>query len=500
MDNSQTHINRKYTCQYCQSNIKNTEEVFFCPACNVPYHVECWYENNGCAVYGCDCKSVNNQIKKSERTLIKDILVNVEFLINKKRFTEAIGECSRILKVDEKNTEAKAFYNKAVTLMNSKIKLLESGDEAYKRYDYKSAEIFYKNALKNTDETETDFVRTRLQVINEKIPRLQRRKKINNIIITLIIFVILFSITYLGYYYIVLEEDRVFAEIEKEDNVTEIHVMEKQISRYENFIRKYKDGDNYEKAVNKISYFSINLVNRIYQDDWRIALKYVDKIDEYDNPKTYNDLTKKIYNQAEIEFDNNFKNAKQYNELKKYDEAKNEIEKALIIIDYFPESEISKKKTKLNSNKRLLNQKISSLIRYNTITEEISEKRDELKKYGSDKPIEVVEINAVITDVKSSSISVAKRLSDSRLIALETVYNEYEKGDNVDLDCVRNGSVTVYDENDLEITLPLYVPATRSLKNEDSISSNFEKESILQRLSYLKSQKDKIDSLLRLSL
>ena len=500
MDNSQFHINRKYTCQYCQSNIKNAEEVFFCPVCNVPYHVECWYENNGCAVYGCNCKAVESQIENSERTSIKDILINTEYLINKNRFTEAIGECSRILKVDENNTEAKALYNKAVTLINSKIKLLESGDEAYKRYDYKSAEIFYRNVLKYTDETESDFVRSRLQVIDEKIPRLKRRKKINNIIITIIVFLILASIAYLGYYYIVLEEDRAYADIEKDDSITEIHFMEKQISRYEKFIRKYKNGDNYEKAVNKISYFSINLVNRIYQDDWRIALKYLNKIDEYDNPKTYNDLTKRIYNQAETEFSNNIKNAKQYNELKKFSESKNEIEKALNIIDFFPDSELSKKRTKLNSNKRLLNQKISSVLKYNTITKEISEKQDELKKYGMEKPVEVVEINAVITDVKSSSISVAKRLNDSRLLAFETENNEYEKGDYVDLDCIRNGTVTVYDENDLEITLPLYVPASRSFKDEDSISSNFEKESILQRLSYLKSQKDKIDSLLRLSL
>jgi hypothetical protein len=241
-------------------------------------------------------------------------------------------------------------------------------------------------------------------------------------------------------------------------------------------------------------------VNRICQDDWRIALKYLNKIDEYDNPKTYNDLTKRTYNQAEIEFNNNIKNAKQYNKLKKFSEAKNEIDKALNIIDYFPDSELSKKRTKLNSNKRLLNQKISSVLKYNTITKEIFEKQDELKKYGMEKSVEVVEINAVITDVKSSSISVAKRLSDSRLLALETEHDEYEKGDYVDVDCVRNGTVTVYDENDLEITLPLYVPASRSFKDEDSISSNFEKESILQRLSYLKSQKDKIDSLLRLSL
>ncbi|MBC8489387.1 MAG: hypothetical protein H8D45_25495 [Bacteroidetes bacterium] len=491
---------KKYVCQYCQSHVKDSEETFFCPECKTPHHVECWYENGGCAVYGCDCKAIAEQVESNEAVSVKDILVNAEYLLNKKKYTEAIGECSRVLKVDGNNNEAKALYNKAVTLVNAKIKLMESGDVSYDNNDYKSAEIFYKNALKYTDENESTIVRSKLQVIEEKIPQIKKRKRINNIIISIVIFAILCSVVYLGYYFIVLEEDRAFADIQKDDNTTEIQSMEKQISRYEKFIRKYKDSDNYEKAVSRISFLSANLVNQIYDDDWRIALKYVDKIDEMDNPNTHKDLTNKIYTQAEKEFNNNIENAKQYNKLNKFNEAKIEVEKALSIIEYFPESEISGKKGKLNSNKKLLNKKITSSLKYNSINKEISEKQEELKKFGVDKSYDVVGISAVITDVKSPTVAIAKRLSDSRLIAIETVNNEYTKGDYIDIDCVRNGTVTVYDENDLEIILPLYVPASYSFKNENQVSSNFEKESLLQRLSYLKSQRDKIDSLLKLSL
>ena len=326
--------------------MKESEETFFCPDCKTPYHVECWYENGGCAVYGCDCKAIMEQVESHEAVSVKNILVNTEYLLNKRKYTEAIGECSRILKVDGNNSEAKALYNKAVTLVNSKIKLMESGDVSYENNDYKSAEIFYKNALKFTDDSETVSVRSKLQVIQEKIPQIRRRKRINNTIISILIFAIFCSVIYLGYYYIVLEEDRAFTDIQKEDNTTEIQVIEKQISRYEKFIRKYKDGDNYEKAVSRISFLSANCVNQIYEDDWRIALKYVEKIDEIDKPNTQKDLTKKIYIQAEKEFNNNIENAKQYNKLNKFNEAKIEIEKALSIIDYFPESELFGKKGK----------------------------------------------------------------------------------------------------------------------------------------------------------
>jgi hypothetical protein len=500
LDNPQSKINRKYICQYCQSLIKESAEAFLCPECKSPYHVECWYENGGCAVYGCDCKAIMEQVERSEIVSVKDILINAEYLLNNRRYTETISECGRVLNADENNSDAKVIYNKAVTLINSKIKLLESADAAYENNDFSSAEIFYENALKYTDENESNVVNSKLHVIREKIPLLKKRKRINNIIISVVIFLILTSIIYLGYYYIVLEEDRAFAKIEKDDNTTEIQNMEKQITRYEKFIRQYKDSDNYEKAVNKISFISASIANQIYENDWRVALKYLEKIDEIENPNTYNELSKKIYNQAIKEFDDNVNSAKQFNKLNKFNQAKMEIEKALDIVDYFPDTDISLKKIKLYSYRKLLNKKITSVLKYNSIVKEISEKQDELKKFGVDKSYEVVEISAVITDVKSSSIAIAKKLSDSRLIALKTSENEYSEGDYIDLDCVRDGTVTVYDENDLEIILPLYVPAEYSFKNENTVNSNFEKESILQRLSFLKEQRDKIDSLLRLSL
>jgi predicted RNA-binding Zn-ribbon protein involved in translation (DUF1610 family) len=40
-------------CAVCQTDILAGEEVVTCPSCSLPYHAECWRDNEGCAQYGC---------------------------------------------------------------------------------------------------------------------------------------------------------------------------------------------------------------------------------------------------------------------------------------------------------------------------------------------------------------------------------------------------------------------------------------------------------------
>ncbi|MCP3065059.1 hypothetical protein LXT21_40435 [Myxococcus sp. K38C18041901] len=42
-----------HTCGICQTDIATDEQVGTCPACEAPFHAECWAENGGCAQYGC---------------------------------------------------------------------------------------------------------------------------------------------------------------------------------------------------------------------------------------------------------------------------------------------------------------------------------------------------------------------------------------------------------------------------------------------------------------
>jgi hypothetical protein len=41
-------------CAICQTAIAEEEPAKSCPGCKARYHADCWTENGGCAVYGCE--------------------------------------------------------------------------------------------------------------------------------------------------------------------------------------------------------------------------------------------------------------------------------------------------------------------------------------------------------------------------------------------------------------------------------------------------------------
>jgi predicted amidophosphoribosyltransferase len=45
--------NPESICAICLSAIAAGEAKTICPACQAGFHLECWQENGGCAVYGC---------------------------------------------------------------------------------------------------------------------------------------------------------------------------------------------------------------------------------------------------------------------------------------------------------------------------------------------------------------------------------------------------------------------------------------------------------------
>jgi RING finger family protein len=40
-------------CAICQTDFQPGEQIGPCPACQAPFHGDCWDENGGCAAYGC---------------------------------------------------------------------------------------------------------------------------------------------------------------------------------------------------------------------------------------------------------------------------------------------------------------------------------------------------------------------------------------------------------------------------------------------------------------
>jgi Prokaryotic RING finger family 1 len=486
----------KSTCTFCQTPIKNEEEEFLCPSCSSPYHNECWNENKGCAVYGCGEKLKDARDGYS----LKESIINIEYLINRNQYSEAIFEAKQLLNVDRRNPELKNLYNKAVAIINNKINLMTSADEAFGKKDYKSAEVYYKNVLKYADEVETDFVNARLEIAKEKIPEQKRKRIYQNILIVAIILAILTAIGYLAYYTFVLKEDRDYSELVKSDNASDLSSMEKTIMKYENFLRNYPDGKNKTKALNKINQFAYQIASTYYKDDWKLALKYYKKIfnsmETEDSKVVYNN----IYNEAFNDYKQKILNAKKLNSASKYSEALNELNNSRLILSSFPEANIKNENEILETNVSLLNKKILSIVKLNDLEREIRELDKMLNNLSYTGGNNSVLITARINKLIEPNIYVGQEEGSEKIIAIKSINKSYKVGQIVNLECITKGKQPVSDENDNEIIVPLYIPNSDKSEPNDIELSSSEREGIYERMRNLKNQKAKIDSLLNLNL
>jgi hypothetical protein len=49
---------RAAACPYCLSPVGERDVVTRCASCRAAYHAECWIENGGCGIYGCEKSAV----------------------------------------------------------------------------------------------------------------------------------------------------------------------------------------------------------------------------------------------------------------------------------------------------------------------------------------------------------------------------------------------------------------------------------------------------------
>lgn len=482
----------KHICTFCHTPIKNEDEEFLCPSCNSPYHYDCWTENKGCAVYGCGEKIADDKRGYS----LRESIINIEYLINRNQYSEAIYEAKQLLKLDKRNTELKNLYNKAVTIINTKINLMTSADEAFGKKDYKAAEVYYRNVLQYADEVEANFVNTRLEIAQEKIPEQRRRRVYQNILIIVIILAILTAIGYLGYYTFVLREDRDFSEILRADNPNDLASLEKSITTYENFLRNYPDGKNKSKALAKINDYSYKIAGTFYKDDWKLALKYFKKISSSMESSDSKIVFNNIYNAAYSEYKQKISNAKKYNSASQYSEALNELSNSKLILTSFPDADIKNEKEILETNVNLLNKKISSIIKYNDLEREIREQERTLKNYNVPVNNNVQPVEGKIKGFMDPDIYLLSENQSGKLVALKSKI-KYETGDKINIECIRKGNELVSEgPGDEGIFVPLYVPLTDDSPVENKDLTESERDGINERLRNLRNQKSKIDSLL----
>lgn len=491
-----TNRSSKSICTFCQTPIKNEAEEYSCPSCSSPYHTDCWFENKGCAVYGCGEKLRDYR----EESSMRDAIINIEYLINKNQFSEAIFEAKQFLKIDRNNSELKNHYNKAVSLINNKINLMTSGDEAFNKKDYKSAEIYYKNVLKYTDEVETNFINARLEISKEKIPEQKRRAVYHNVLIIVIIIAILSAIGYLGYYTFILKEDRDYSELVKSDNARDLKTMETMIGKYENFLRSYTNGKNKKRAIDRINQYSYQIASIYYKDDWKLALRHFNKIENTLDQEKSKNLKTNIYNTAFNEYKQKLSNAKKLNSISKYSESLNELNNAINIVSSFPGTDMTKETEIIQSNMTLLNKKISSILKINDIEREIREKEKELSGISSSGNSGTVLLTARITGFSEPDIYLSRESESGKTVAVRNVNKDYKIGQIINIESLLSGKITVPGENGKDITVPLYIPYYEQNLSGENITGNPEKEAAFERVRNLKIQKEKLDSLLKMSL
>ncbi|MDZ4713771.1 MAG: RING finger protein [bacterium] len=485
----------KSICTFCQTPIKSDMETFFCPSCTSPYHKDCWYENKGCAVYGCGEKHQGEE----EFSSLREGIINIEYLINRNQYAEAIHESKQYLKIDRRNIELKNLYNKAVALINNKINLMTSADEAFNKKDYKASEVYYKNVLKYADDIEANFVNTRLEIAKEKIPEQNRRRIYQNVLIVMIILAILAAIGYLGYYTFILKEDRDFSELVQSDHAHDLRSMEQMIGKYETFLRTYSNGRNKARVMSRINQYSTQIASIYYKDDWKLALRYYNKVYTTLSPQDAKNIFNNIYNVAYGDYKQKIANAKKFNLTYNYAEALNELNNAKIIMASFPNESINKETNIVEANISLLNKKLTSLVKSNELERQIREQDKELTSVSSSGAKDLVMISAKVSKVVEKGIYLAKEPGSGNLIAVKSADDIYKAGEYLNLECIYKGKITVEDNDAKEISVPYYV-VSNDVRDINGELNTSERDAINQRLRSMRSQKSKLDSLLKQNL
>lgn len=41
-------------CPYCKTPFKDDDDIVVCSACEMPHHKDCWVDNQGCTIFGCN--------------------------------------------------------------------------------------------------------------------------------------------------------------------------------------------------------------------------------------------------------------------------------------------------------------------------------------------------------------------------------------------------------------------------------------------------------------
>ena len=483
-------------CQHCLKQVIDDDNRYCCSACGMIYHISCWEKENGCAVLSCSQKNILLNPLFQSSIPVKELLVHIEYLLNLKKYSDAINECNRILSAEKSNMEAKVYYNRAVSALNIKMKIFDSAEESFKRKEYKAASMFYTDYLRYCDVEESEFIKSKIKYLDELLPKLKRKNALLNVLYAFIILIIICSAGFLAYRFIYLKEDTEFAEIERHDDYSDVKLMEAQVSRYEKFLSKYTDGKLKENAAEKIRLLSAEIAVKICDQDWRSSLVYLKKLDSKEIPITYKNIYGKILKSAEKEISVLRVEAREFNLKRNYAEAKDRIEKSIAITERFSDSDFGKVRQTLYDNKNLISKKIGLLIKSKDIEKEILNKTAELKSTElNTENSNVIQIAGKVMK-KNGELIIIKSYEDKKLYVLKKPSEKYEIGEELVINAIIKGKTEIFDDASNAMILPVIYEVFGSEFN----TGDENKGNVIQRLNYLKGEKEKIDSLLKLGI
>ena len=308
-----------------------------------------------------------------------------------------------------------------------------------------------------------------------------------------IVLLILASAGFYLYRFYYLKEDTDFADIEKYDDYENVKIMESQILNYENFLAEYPNGRLKEKARQKIVNLSSLLASRIVKEDWRIAMIFLKKINQEQNPKTYSDIEKLVYTYAKSEINALVSEARNLDRRNNYDEAKQKIDKSLAIIENFPSGYVNNEKKQLADARNLLVKKTGLRVKLTEIESEISRNENNLKEIDPDMELSGMKSYFCRIVKKEKKDYIVKSIDNRKLYSVRGLPQDYKPGEELEVRGIIHEKVRIIDDAGNEIYIPLIISEYR---DSDGIYSD-EKAVILKKLDNLRSQKDRIDSTLK---
>ena len=138
-------------------------------------------------------------------------------------------------------------------------------------------------------------------------------------------------------------------------------------------------------------------------------------------------------------------------------------------------------------------------MKFNDLEREIREQDKELNNIGMSDDQTTYLISARINKFIEPNIYIGKETGTNKTVAIKSSA-DYKAGQQINTECIVKGKIFIADETDQEKLTQLYIPLNETGSDSEVNISSTEREAIYERLKNLKTQKSKIDSLLKINL